>query len=59
MSRRAGLGRAMRRDPDCTVMGKITTPHSGVVPDVPCRVYLPRSAMGRPYLTILSNQHFQ
>ncbi|SRR6266567_3108720 len=50
MSRRAGLRRVMRRDPDYTVLGKVTTPHGGVVPEVPCRVYLPRSAMGRPYL---------
>lgn len=50
MSRRAGLRRIMRRDPDYTVSTKITTPHGGVVADVPCRVYLPRNAMGRPYL---------
>jgi hypothetical protein len=50
MSRRAGLRRVMRRDPDYTVLAKITTPHGGVVADVPCRVYLPRTISGRPYL---------
>jgi len=40
----------MRREPDHAVTAKITTPHGNVVPDVPCRVYLPRTVMGRPYL---------
>jgi hypothetical protein len=50
MSRRAGLRRLIRRDPDYTVSATITTPDGSVVPDVPCRVYLPRSVIGRPYL---------
>jgi hypothetical protein len=50
MSRRAGLRRVIRRDPDYTVSATITTPHGNVVADVPCRVYLPRSMRGRPYL---------
>jgi hypothetical protein len=40
----------MRRDPDHAVIATIMTPHGGVIQDVPCRVYLPRNAMGRPYL---------
>jgi hypothetical protein len=50
MSRRAGLRRVIRRDPDYTVSATITTPHGNVVADVPCRVYLPRSMRGRPHL---------
>jgi hypothetical protein len=40
----------MHREPDHTVTAKISTPHGNVVPDVPCRVYLPRTVMARPYL---------
>ncbi len=40
----------MRRDPDYSVTTKITTLHGAVVADVPCRVYLPRTVSGRPYL---------
>lgn len=50
MSRVVGLHRVMRRGPDYTVLSKITTPHGAVVNDVPCRVYLPRTVRGRPYL---------
>jgi hypothetical protein len=49
MSRVAGLRRVIGRDPNYTVITKIKTAH-GVVSDVPCRIYLPRTVMGRPYL---------
>lgn len=50
MSRIAGARRVMRREPDYTVSTTITTPQGSVVPDINCRVYLPRTISGRPYL---------
>jgi hypothetical protein len=58
MSRRAGLRRGMRHSPDYAVSAEITTLHGGVVADVPCRVYLPRTVSGRSYLEFdLSETH--
>jgi hypothetical protein len=49
MSRIAGARRTMRREPDHTVSASITTSNGSVIPDLNCRVYLPRTVFGRPY----------
>jgi hypothetical protein len=50
MSRIAGARRIIHREPDYTVAATLTTSVGAVIPDLNCRIYLPRTVFGRPYL---------